>query len=96
MPRYLGRWRKAGSLAPRPPGGGRPRALDARAEHLLRELLREQSDLPDHEYARRLAERLGRPVSRQAVNRACKRMGVTREGKVLRVTKSGEPNAREG
>ncbi|HEU4404429.1 MAG TPA: hypothetical protein VFS43_03970 [Polyangiaceae bacterium] len=76
-------------------GGGHPWALDAPAEQRLGALLDEQNDLPDHEYARRLAMRLGRPVSRQAVNRAWKRMGVAREGKAARAPELGEPDERE-
>jgi transposase len=90
--RYLRRRQEAGSVEPRPPGGGHPRSLDARAERALWALLREKNDLPDREYARRLAERLGRPVSRQAVNRTWKRLGVTRKNKTLRASEQSRPD----
>jgi transposase len=90
--RFLGRWREAGTVAPKPHGGGHPRTLDARGGRMLAELLRDQPGLPDHEYARRLTERLGRSVSRQAVNQARKRMAVAREGDVRRAIARGRPS----
>jgi transposase len=83
--RYLDQWRKARSLASKPPGCGHPRTLDARAEQLLAELLREQNGQPDREYARRLAERSGRPVAHRASS-----------GRVAAVEPRGQTNVRSG
>jgi transposase len=89
--RYLTRRRQTGMLTPEPHGGGHPRALNAKDERALRALMREKCDRTDQDYAKRLSQKIGRPVTRQAVNRAWKRMGITRKKKDLHATERDEP-----
>lgn len=89
---YLTRHRRTGSLAPSPHGGGPPRLLKRVHERALLALLREQNDRTDAEYARRLAQRTGVAASRCTVNRAWRRLGVTRKKKVLHATEQDRPD----
>lgn len=73
-------YRETGSVQKRPHGGGQP---DKLAQHegyqKLYQLYEEQNDLFDHEYQALLAERYGIEVSRQTVNRAFARLGITKK-----------------
>lgn len=89
---YLTRRRQTGSLTPLPHGGGPPRRLGRRHERVLLELLREQNDRTDAEYARRLAQRTGLRVSPRTINRAWRRLGITRKKKVLHATEQDRPD----
>ena len=89
--RYLTRRRASGTLTPDAHGGGRSRTIDAEGERVLRQLLRERRDRTDHDYAQRLSERLGRTISRQAVQRTWARMGITRKKKDLHASEQDEP-----
>jgi transposase len=55
-------------------------------------LLREQNDRTDAEYARRLAQHTGLRVSPQTINRAWRRLGITRKKKVLHATEQDRPD----
>lgn len=89
---YLTRRRQTGSVAPSPHGGGPPRSLGRRHERALLRLLREQNDRTDAEYARRLAQRTGLHVSARTINRAWRRLGVTRKKKVLHASEQDRPD----
>ncbi len=89
---YLTRRRQTGGLTPLPHGGGPPRRMGRRHERVLLELLREQNDRTDAEYARRLAQRTGLRVSPRTINRAWRRLGVTRKKKVLHATEQDRPD----
>lgn len=78
--RYVRLEREAGSLAPRPIPG-RPRKLDAAAEAVLSELVRDDHDATLAAHAERLAERTVVRVSARTVGRALDRLGVTRKKK---------------
>lgn len=77
--RYIRQWQERGQVAPKPHGGGQPRAVDAAGEQVVREVLGQQADLTDAERAQRYRERTGKQVSKSAMHRAVRRMGLTRK-----------------
>lgn len=92
---YLNRRREAGQVAPKAPTRHGPApALSAGHEHALRALVAEKNDCTDAEYARRLAARTGKRVSRRTVNRAWRRMGYTRKNKALHASEQDRPDVR--
>lgn len=91
---YLTRRRRTGDLAPSPHRGGPPRLLTPKHERVLLALLRARNDRTDREYARLLLRRTGVHVSPRTVNRAWKRLGITRKKKVLHATEQERPDVR--
>ncbi len=90
---YLSRRRDTGQIAPKAATRHGPaRALEAGHEHALRALVAEKNDRTDAEYARRLAARTGKRVSRLVVNRAWRRMGFTRKNKTLHPAEQDRPD----
>jgi transposase len=77
--RYMRQLEQRGSLAPKPHGGGMPRAVDAQGEALLRALLEEKPDLTDAELTQRYCERGGKAASKSSINRALQRLSLTRK-----------------
>jgi transposase len=71
----LRRRREAGSIAPRPRGGGRPPAFDAAAAQRLRGAVKADDDATLVE----LAEAAGVACCASAVHRALARLGITRK-----------------
>src|SRR4051794_2194896 len=67
--------RQTGSIAPRPHGGGHPRAFDAAADGRLRQANRDHADATLAE----LAAAAGVSCCASAVHRALGRLGVTRK-----------------
>ena len=67
--------RQTGSIAPRPHGGGHPRAFDAAADDRLRQAVRADDDATLAE----LADASGVTCCASAVHRALARLGVTRK-----------------
>lgn len=67
--------RQAGSIDPRPHGGGHPRAFDAEADGRLREAVRADADATLME----LARAAGVACCPSAVYRALARLGITRK-----------------
>jgi transposase len=55
--RLVRRYRKTGSVAPSPHGGGKPRKLTSRGEKVLRGLVEERSDATIPEFVRLMGER---------------------------------------
>ena len=77
--RYVRQWQERGQVTPKPHGGGQPRAVDAAGEPVVRQLLEQQADLTDAELAQGYTERTGQPVSRSAMHRTVRRLGLTRK-----------------
>ena len=73
--RLLQRRRETGSIAPKPRGGGHPPAFDAAGAERLRRVLADRPDATLKE----LAEESGAACSTSAVDRALKRLGITRK-----------------
>ena len=67
--------RQTGSIAPKPHGGGRAPAFDARAAGRLREAVRADDDATLEE----LAGKVGVACGPSAVHRALARLGITRK-----------------
>jgi len=81
--RLLQRRRETGSIAPRPRGGGQPPAVDDEAAGRLREAVAADS----HATLKELAAASGVACSTSAVDRALKRLGITRKK-----SRSGPPS----
>jgi transposase len=81
--RLLQRRRETGSLAPKPHGGGQPPAFDAAAADRLRRAVAAAPDATLRELARASAV----PCSTSAVDRALRRLGITRKKR-----RSGPPS----
>ncbi len=79
--------RQTGSLQPRPHGGGNPRAIDEQGEAALLELLEERNDRILIELTSLLRDRYGIHASLSSVDRALRRMGITRKKR-----RSGPPS----
>jgi len=79
--KLLGRWRRTGDLAPLPHGGGRERCVDASAEDVVEDLLRQQPDLTLAELQTRLAQRTGTHASIPTLCRVCQALGWPRKKK---------------
>lgn len=77
--RYIARFEATGSVCARAHGGGAPRKVDAAGEGVLRQLVCERPDATDEELARVYAVRAGRSIHHATVNRALRRMGLTRK-----------------
>ncbi|NOJ83947.1 helix-turn-helix domain-containing protein, partial [Myxococcus xanthus] len=77
--RYIARFEVTGSVCARPHGGGAPRKVDAAGEEVLRRLVCERPDATDEELARVYAVRAGCVINHTTVNRALRRMGLTRK-----------------
>ena len=67
--------RQTGSIAPKPHGGGHPRAFDAAADERLRAAVRADDDATLEE----LANAAGVTCCASAVHRALGRLGITRK-----------------
>jgi transposase len=88
--RLLRRRRQAGTLEPKPHGGGHPPALDHQAQQRLRDLVRQQPDATLDE----LRQRLGVACSRSALARALEKLGLTRKKKSLHAEQRDSPENR--
>jgi transposase len=89
---YLTRRRRTGDLAPAPHGGGPPRLLKRDQERVLLALQRAHNDRTDAEYAKLFTQRTGMHVSRRTINRAWRRLGITRKKKVLHASERDRPD----
>jgi transposase len=85
--RLLRRRRQAGTLEPKPHGGGHPPALDHEGEERLRELVRQHPDATLNE----LRQQLGVACSRSALARALERRELTRKKKTLHAEERNRP-----
>ena len=73
--RLLQRRRETGSIAPRPRGGGQPPAFDSDAGERLRKAVAADNDAT----LKQLAVAVGVACSTSAVDRALRRLGITRK-----------------
>jgi transposase len=87
LSRWLQRRRQTGSVAPRPHGGGRPRAVAGPNAERLKDLVHQQPDATLDE----LNQRLGLGCSRMAIFRALLRLRISRKKKVLHASERDTP-----
>jgi transposase len=87
--RLLQRWRRTGSVQPKPHRGA-ARKLDAAADARLLELVRQQPDATLAE----LRDRLGVPCSLMTIARALQRHRISRKKKTLRAQERDAPRVR--
>jgi transposase len=76
--RWVWRWRKDGTLEPRPRPGA-PRIVDAEGHEALREIVTAHPDYTRDELADELQQRIGISVSVATMGRMLKRIGWTRK-----------------
>lgn len=76
---WLRRERETGSVAPKPHGGGHPRAVDARGDDVLTALVRAQNVRTLDEVATLYTGETSVPLSRTALWRALRRLGLARK-----------------
>ena len=89
--RLLQLQRRTGSLAPKPPAGGRPAALGPDDLERLKELVRQQPDATLKE----LRQRLGVSCSLTAIWRALEKLRLARKKKVLHADEQDSPEVQE-
>lgn len=85
--RLLQRYRRTGSVQPKPHAGGPARTLDAPAEARLLELVRQQPDVTLAE----LRDRLGIPCCLMTIARALQRHQITRKKKTYHAEERDSP-----
>lgn len=89
--RLLQRYRRTGSVQPKPHGGGMPPKLDAAAVARLLELVRQQPDATLAE----LRDRVGIPCSVMTIFRALKRNRISRKKKTRHAEERDSPRVQE-
>lgn len=89
--RLLQRHRSAGSLEPRPHGGGNPAVLSPEDLERLRELVRQQPDVTLEE----CRQRLGASCSTMTISRALRKLGLPRKKKIPRAQEQDRPEVQE-
>lgn len=82
------RYRETGMLAPRGHGGGQRRRVDEAGSRYLQQVLAEAPDLTLNALCRRYEDHFGQRVSKSAMDRALKRLEITRKKRL-----SAIPNA---
>src|SRR5512143_1290313 len=90
LARLLRRRRQAGTLEPKPHGGGHPPALDYEGHEHLHELVRQHPDATLDE----LRQQLGVACSRSALARALEKLKLTRKKKTLHAQERDTPENR--
>src|ERR671915_768753 len=70
-------YRAAGTLAPKPPGGGQGPLVDEAGGEFIRAVLAEASDLTLNELCERYEERFACKVSKSSMDRALRRLGLS-------------------
>src|ERR687887_326848 len=83
------RYREAGTLAPRPHGGGQGPLVDEAGGEFIRPVLAEASDLTLNELCERYEGRFAGKVSKSSMDRALRRVGFSPKTKT-----SPTPNRR--
>lgn len=88
--KLLGRWRRTGSLAPLPHGGGQTARLDDADEEIVVERIAKKPDSTLAELQQDLQQRSGTVASRSTLCRVCQRLGWPRKKKrFMRPSSSG-------
>ena len=83
------RYKEAGTLAPKPHGGGHGPIVDEGGGEFIRGVLAEAPDLTLNELCERYEGRFGRAVSKSSMDRALRRLKVTRKKDPLRPKTEG-------
>lgn len=76
------RYREAGTLAPKAHGGGQKRRVDEVGARYIEQVLAEKSDITLNELCQRYGEHFAQVVSKSAMDRALKRLRITRKKRV--------------
>ena len=79
--KLLGRWRRTGSLAPLPHGGGQTPRLDGEEEDLVATRIAQKPDITLGELKNELERRTGTVASGPTLCRVCQRLGLPRKKK---------------
>jgi len=82
--RVIGRYRRTGSVEPRPHGGGQPAKIPDEDLPNLRALVERHPDATLAEYVELYAEETGVRISCSTVGRAFKRLRITRKKRLSR------------
>ena len=77
--KMLRQWRRTGSLAPLPHGGGKPPSLSPRQRQLLKRKVRERSDVTLAELQRLLSDQESVDVHLSTISRALSGLGLPRK-----------------
>ena len=72
-------YQEMGTLAPRPHGGGHGAIVDGAGAEFIRGVLAEESELTLKELCQQNQERFAREVSKSSMDRALRRLGLTRK-----------------
>ena len=83
------RYREAGTLAPKPHGGGHGPLVDEAGGEFLRAVLAETPELTLNELCVRYEVKFARKVSKSSMDRALRRLGLTRKKDPLRPPTEG-------
>ena len=83
------RYREAGTLAPKPHGGGHGPLVDEVGGEFLRTVLAEAPDLTLSELCERYGAKFARTVSKSSMDRAVRRLNLTRKKDPLRPQTEG-------
>lgn len=78
----LKRHKKTGTIEPKPHAGGTNPILDSAGLEKVEQLVREQNDLVQEEYCKKLEEKHQIKISRQTLGRALKKLNLTRKKKL--------------
>jgi transposase len=83
------RYREAGTLAPRPHGGGHGPLVDEAGGEFIRPVLAEAPELTLNELCARYEVKFARKVSKSSMDRALRRLDLTRKKDPLRPQTEG-------
>jgi transposase len=89
--RLLRRWRRTGGLDPTPHGGGPQRCLDDHALQRLQQLVHDHPDAT----LRELRDLLDIPCHLSTIDRALRRLGITRKKKTFHAQEQDRPDVQE-
>lgn len=73
------RYRQAGTLAPKAHSGGQKRRVDEAGSRYIKQVWAEEPDLTLNELCQRYLDKFAQRVSKSAMDRALKRLGITRK-----------------
>jgi transposase len=79
--RLISRYKKTGSIEPKPHGGGKPAAIGESGYEFLAKLFKEGLDLTLRETCQRYQEKFGVKISISMMDRALKKLNITRKKK---------------